>query len=389
MGSGASVAGRGMTCVSAGNESQKPFYCPSLVCGANQRKRRGTADLSNDFMLQYEKKDLVASRGSWKRKFSIGQAADNFKIMEKLVNGKSIEQDSPLYDPLLVFVMDTTVLAAITVQRLARGYCCRKEFRSRRDKKGHIHYLSSVIASPGATDLLRVSAFSRSPSTSANNDGMDYMNNSSIFSTMRKTNQEDEKWCTEPNSDDHTFELILSHKQKAIEARRAGDTQLALEHMEKFKSLKKSLGDKAVDILTPRMQRCGGPADVTPEGLETCKRKAMAARKSGNTELALEYMAEYTRMKASLELQQSPTDILSRSSSTSPATQDHVSSGSSSTGGNTALEEQIEAAKSAAILAKREGRQDEAIAQMKRYKSLLSRIEADESVHQHGVAVRA
>jgi hypothetical protein len=401
MGSGGSVARQGMTGVNAGGGRpggrKRPFYCPSFRTGSGGRpRRRDTLDLSQDFGFQHQKDSMslsIEAKGSWKRKFSLGPT-NNFKVMETLVNGRSIERKSECYDPLLVFTMDTTVLAAITVQRLVRGYFARKQLRTHLGgSRGQ--RLASLVASPSSSQELRNnSAFTNTGSSGgggSSSDGSRVIGSIGGGASMRSRNQEEDRHFEE-KADVSMLDLVVSHKQKAIEARRAGDTKLALEHMGKFKALKESLGDSAADILTPRMNR-RGPADVTPESLETCKRKAIAARKAGSTELAVEYMADYMRMKASLESQGrfSAGGLLgegqSRSSSTSPAT--HIDNkNNSKIGAAATLEARIHAAKSAAILAKRAGRQDEAIAQMKRYKSLQARrVNADSGQSAARVAV--
>ena len=108
------------------------------------KSRRATLDLKKDFGLQNQKEmfNVIESRSSWKRKFSLGPPVQNFN-MDTLVNGRSIERSSPNYDPLLVFTMDTTVLAAITVQRLVRGHFARRRFRDSRKGRRRRLFMST------------------------------------------------------------------------------------------------------------------------------------------------------------------------------------------------------------------------------------------------------
>ena len=389
MGGGASVAGRSSTGMRDGagqlGVKRKPFCTRFLPCQVRERpktmRRQSAIHLEKDFGFHHQKdtgSPSIESRGSWKRKFSLTPRKNELKMMDLMLNGRSIERSSPCYDPLLVFRMDTTVLAAITVQKLVRGYFARLHHQI---KFGELKQqrISKLMKSPSRVQALRDSAFTdvdARASQSAGGDGSCGSGDGGEGASTRSRNQEDDKHLEE-KTDARTLDLVLSHKQKAIEARQAGDTKLALEHMGRFKALKESLGDDAADILTPRMNRRRSPADITPVSIETCKRKAIAARKAGDTELAVEYMADYSRMKAYLESQARFTasglqgEGQSRSSSTSPAT--NIESLDNSADASS-LEAQIDATKSAAILAKRAGRKDEAIAQMKRYKSLLARM---------------
>ena len=67
--------------------------------------------------------------------------------------------------------------------------------------------------------------------TSAESDGSCGSGDGGEGASTRSRNQEDDKHLEE-KTDARTLDLVLSHKQKAIEARQAGDTKLEMEHMD-------------------------------------------------------------------------------------------------------------------------------------------------------------
>lgn len=371
MGSGASVPGgknvdSSMENVSVGQDSnsqQSQNFCPPFSTWAHRRaRRRPTLELEADlhFGVNSDRSKAIESRGSWKRTFSLSGAA-NPKHHEFLHEGASIDRTSPVYDPLLVFKIDTTVLAAINVQRLVRGYMVREAFRKNMFKKSALNPLDKL---PVPANL---SPSTRSPQADNSSEPGTSPSTSPPISTTPAN-----RFVEEGSPSHHTLNLIEAYRQKAINARRAGDTKLALDYMAMFKTLKQlieggnvPLEGNSMDGRSHNYQKSlSEDLQFSPVRFESLKRKAISARKLGKNDLALQYMTEYNYMISSMKGTGEGGD---GSQSGSPLPAKHPTPER-----NIPLDEQIRLAKLSAISAKRDGQNAEAVFQMKRYKSLLA-----------------
>ena len=205
-------------------------------------------------------------------------------------------------------------------------------------------------------------------------------------------------------------DMIELFKRKAIAAKRAGDIQLALQYMQKYKMLQESI------INSPQEQQQNTPTSPVPtmrttagtpvslgslgkaaspqliqtmnggniELVEDYKQQAISAKKSGDTKSAIKFMSKYKALKTSL----SHSEKDSRQESSPAITPPFFNDGADD---NASLAVQIELAKRAAIDAKRGGNIAEAVSHMKRYKTMVMQQAASPSnaVHSQPTQVTA
>jgi hypothetical protein len=340
----------------------------------------------------------------------------------KYTSNKSMNRDDYFYDPLLAFRLDCTSLAAILIQRLVRGHLARgkvqirlasalrfkrmgKNNQPKQDEQEQISQ-STNSTQRDKTNMRQKSkpnethstpypespSVNGSPSSTTTDDSNDNNNNNNSQSNITSSSKSTEDIGDDTNNKSSLLvvannsysqeiyqEIIEMYKQKAITAKRAGDTAYAIENMQKYKTMKENNnGEASSDCF---LFEGGTYVSASPlllsmihEGsialVEDYKCKAIGAKKAGDTRLAINYMTKYKALQRALAKDKRQE---SSSATTPPSNFAATATPTSQRKEYEGLANQIETAKKAAISAKRAGDTTTALTHMKSYKSLIVR----------------
>ena len=356
--------------------------------------------------------------------------ANKFDI--KYTSNKSMNRDDYFYDPLLAFRLDCTSLAAVLIQRLVRGHLARGKVQIRlasalrfkrmgKNNQRKQEEQEQISQSTNSTHSITVVPLSMlrdetnirqkskpnethstpypespsvngSPSSTTTDDSNDNNNNNNSQSNITSSSKSTEDIGDDTNNKSSLLvvannsysqeiyqEIIEMYKQKAITAKRAGDTAYAIENMQKYKTMKENNnGEASSDCF---LFEGGTYVSASPlllsmihEGsialVEDYKCKAIGAKKAGDTRLAINYMTKYKALQRALAKDKRQE---SSSATTPPSNFAATATPTSQRKEYEGLTNQIETAKKAAISAKRAGDTTTALTHMKSYKSLIVR----------------
>ena len=305
-------------------------------------------------------------------------------------HGKSIDRKDKDYDPILIFELDYTSLAAVLIQRLIRGHLTRSAYnfglhgtlKDLNKLKENNNYLTTTMKK-GQNTVETKTEYPESPSASGSPTTSSPTINATPPSKQPQQSNEESPTTTPSNTAtpstntamrlqmtdkyfEHHHEMTEMFKQKAIRAKKLGDIKLALEYMQKYKALKMFIPNSNA---SPSSTLSTSPAifvkhfnDGSAHLVEDYKQKAMSARKNQDTKLALQYMTKYKSLHS----------LTKDSRQESPPTTTPPVSTADTESAKRSLKKRIETTKKAAIDAKRAGEVTEALTQMKLYKSLIA-----------------
>jgi hypothetical protein len=361
------------------NRKRQETFLSRQISKIMPKGKKRWRKVSNDFSFNQPQRGMNGTHINQREFSTVGPSTVHLMRAQQynsMYVNKSLNRYEAGYDPILAFEVDCTSLAAVLIQRLIRGHLTRETFKLKLLKLN-----GGIIPSQKQAQLKMQK---QQQSNAASSDAQHLLSTPPDHeSNERSTYPESPSENLFPSSSSAVGvvsaavdkiirskemyqEMTEMYKRLAIVAKRTGKTALALQHMHRYKTLHVSNSELA--------QSSPALIQTIHEGsqvlVEEYKRKAIAAKKDGNTKLAIHYMTKYKELRSLLD-NDSRQELSSSVTTPPPAGQ---------AADETDLTVQIETAKKAAINAKKRGSTTEALSHMKKYKTLIVRQRSMRSV---------